>query len=189
MVAISTEVRKHLTDIHEWQKLGEANIFPPEARLELIEGEIFEMAPIGSNHAGHLMRLNHYLTPLTAKLAITSNQNPLQLGRFSEPQPDFLLLRPQETFYSTQHPTAADVLLLVEIADNSLAYDQNRKLRLYAEHKISEYWIINLKQTCLEVYREPNDGNYAQKNTLRVGDRLSLSQLPNIVVEVGNVII
>lgn len=188
MFAISTEVRKHLTDIHEWQKLGEANIFPPDSHLELIEGEILEMAPIGFNHAGHLMLLINYFAATVQGKAIVNAQNPLLLNNYSEPQPDFLLLRPEDSFYTTRHPTATDVLLLVEIADSSLSYDQTRKLRLYAKHQIPEYWIINLNQPCLEVYRESIEDNYAQKTTLRANERLSLLQLPDVTVEVSELL-
>lgn len=188
MVAISAAVRKHLTDINEWQKLGEANIFPPDSHLELIEGEILEMAPIGFNHAGHLMRLINYFAATVQGKAIVNAQNPLLLNNYSEPQPDFLLLRPEDSFYTTRHPTATDVLLLVEIADSSLSYDQTRKLRLYAKHQIPEYWIINLNQPCLEVYREPIEDNYAQKTTLRANERLSLLQLPDVTVEVSELL-
>ena len=92
MAIATANVRKHLTDIKEWQKLGAANIFPPGSRLELIEGEILEMAPIGSNHAGHLKRLTHSLSTLVSGKAILSIQAPLQLGDLSEPEPDFMLL-------------------------------------------------------------------------------------------------
>jgi Uma2 family endonuclease len=131
--------KKHLTNLAEWKKLGEANIFPPESRLELINGEIIEIAPIGSNHAGHLNRLNHVLAPLTSIQAIISVQNPLQLSDLSEPEPDLMLLKPNADFYSSRHPKATDVLLLIEVSESSLAYDQNQKLRLYALHNIPEY--------------------------------------------------
>src|SRR5512135_40953 len=103
---------KHLTNLDEWRRLGEANIFPPDSRLELINGEILEMAPIGFNHAGHVMRLINLFAPLLAGKAIVNAQNPLQLGDLSEPEPDFTLLKPDPDFYSSRHPNAGDVLLL-----------------------------------------------------------------------------
>lgn len=146
------------------------------------------MAPIGFNHAGHLMLLINYFAATVQGKAIVNAQNPLLLNNYSEPQPDFLLLRPEDSFYTTRHPTATDVLLLVEIADSSLSYDQTRKLRLYAKHQIPEYWIINLNQPCLEVYRESIEDNYAQKTTLRANERLSLLQLPDVTVEVSELL-
>jgi Uma2 family endonuclease len=94
------------------------------------------MAPIGFNHAGHLKRLNNQFFSLLQGRVILSVQDPLQLSRFSEPEPDFMLLKPNTDFYSTRHPNADDVLLLIEVSDTTLAYDQNTKLHLYARHNI-----------------------------------------------------
>ncbi|NOS89986.1 MAG: Uma2 family endonuclease [Methylococcaceae bacterium] len=179
---------KHLTNLDEWRRLGEAGIFAPESRLELIHGEILEMAPIGFNHAGHLIRLLNYFAPRIADKALLNAQNPLQLGDLSEPEPDFMLLKPSADFYSSRHPTAADVLLLVEVADSSLYYDQNQKLRLYALHGIPEYWLLNLNDACLEVYRQPHGDVYAEKTTLRHGATLNLSQLPDIAVNMADIL-
>jgi Uma2 family endonuclease len=188
MATVTANVRKHLTDLDEWQRLGEANIFPPGSRLELIEGEILEMAPIGSNHAGHLKRLNHLLSNLVFGKAILSVQDPLQLGDLSEPEPDFMLLKPNADFYCSRHPNADDVLLLIEVADSSLSFDQNQKLRLYAQHNIPEYWLMNLNDSCVEVYRQPHGDCYAEKTTLRAGDTVSLSQLENISIDIADIL-
>ncbi|MBL1262429.1 Uma2 family endonuclease [Methylomicrobium sp. RS1] len=180
--------RKHLTNLDEWRRLGEANIFPSDSRLELIEGEILEMAPIGFNHAGHLKRINNLLTLRVAGKAIVSVQDPLQLGDLSEPEPDFMLLKPNPDFYTSRHPTADDVLLLIEVADSSLVFDQNQKQRLYALHRIPEYWLLNLNDNCLEVYRRPHGELYEEKTTLRTGDSVGLSQLPGIVIQLSDIL-
>ncbi|MGZ8193412.1 MAG: Uma2 family endonuclease [Methylobacter sp.] len=179
---------KHLTNLDEWRRLGEANIFPPESRLELINGEILEMVPIGFNHAGHVIRLLNIFAPLVGNKALINAQNPLQLGDLSEPEPDFMLLKPNDDFYSSRHPNANDVLLLIEVADSSLTFDQNQKLHLYAQHGIPEYWLLNLNDSCLEVYREPNGEVYAEKTTLRAGDTLTLSQLPEITLRIADIL-
>ena len=179
---------KHLTNINEWRRLGEANIFPPESRLELINGEILEMAPIGFNHAGHVIRLLNFFAPLVSNKALVNAQNPLQLGDLSEPEPDFMLLKPNADFYSSRHPNANDVLLLIEVADSSLTFDQNQKLRLYALHGIPEYWLLNLNDECLEVYRKPNGEVYAEKTTLRAGDSITLSQLNKITIRMADIL-
>ncbi len=188
MTIATATVRKHLTDITEWQKLGEANIFPPSSRLELIEGEILEMAPIGCNHSGHVIRLTHFLSALVFDKAMLSVQNPLQLGDLSEPEPDFMLLKPNDDFYCSRHPNADDVLLLIEVADSSLSFDQNQKLRLYASHNIPEYWLMNLNDSCLEVYRQPHGDCYGEKTTLRVGDTVTLSQLNQITINIADIL-
>lgn len=179
---------KHLTNLDEWRRLGEANIFPPESRVELINGEILDMAPIGFYHAGHLKRINKLFTRLVPDNIIISVQDPLQLGDFSEPEPDFILLNPNDDFYSSRHPNADDVLLLIEVADTSLKFDQNQKLHLYALHNIPEYWLLNLNDSCLEVYRKPNGDVYAEKTTLRAGDTSTLSQLPEITVRISDIL-
>jgi len=188
MTLATATVRKHLTDIREWQKLGEANIFPPGSRIELIEGEILEMAPIGFNHSGHINRLVKLLTKLIPSDVIPSVQNPVQLGDLSEPEPDFMLLKPNDDFYSSRHPNADDVLLLIEVADSSLSFDQNQKLRLYASHNIPEYWLMNLNDSCLEVYRQPHGDCYGEKTTLRVGDTATLSQLDQITINIADIL-
>jgi Uma2 family endonuclease len=127
---------KHLTDVDEWHRMGAAGVFADNNHIELIDGEILEMAPIGFNHAGHLKRLNNQFFSLLQGRVILSVQDPLQLSRFSEPEPDFMLLKPNTDFYSTRHPNADDVLLLIEVSDTTLAYDQNTKLHLYARHNI-----------------------------------------------------
>ena len=179
---------KHLTNIDEWRKLGEANIFPPVSRLELINGEILEMSPIGFNHSGHLNRINKLFAKLIPDTVIPSIQNPLQLGDLSEPEPDFMLLKPNADFYSSRHPNADDVLLLIEVADSSLAFDQNQKLRLYALHGIPEYWLLNLNDLSLEVYRKPNGEVYAEKTTLRAADIITLSQLDEISIRIADIL-
>ena len=179
---------KHLTNIDEWRKLGEANIFPPVSRLELINGEILEMSPIGFNHSGHLNRINKLFAKLIPDTVIPSVQNPLQLGDLSEPEPDFMLLKPNADFYSSRHPNAEDVLLLIEVADSSLTFDQNQKLRLYALHGIPEYWLLNLNDLSLEVYRKPNGEVYAEKTTLRAGDTITLSQLNQISIRMADIL-
>jgi Uma2 family endonuclease len=188
MTIATATVRKHLTDIKEWQKLGEANIFPAGSRLELIDGEILEMAPIGFNHSGHLNRINMLFSRLMPDGVIPSVQNPLQLDDLSEPEPDFMLLKPNNDFYSSRHPNADDVLLLIEVADSSLSFDQNQKLRLYASHNIPEYWLMNLNDSCVEVYRQPHSDCYAEKTTLRVADSVTLSQLNQITLHIADIL-
>jgi Uma2 family endonuclease len=179
---------KHLTNLDEWRRLGEANIFPPESRIELINGEILDMAPIGFNHAGHLKSINKLFTKLVSDNLFTSVQDPLQLDDLSEPEPDFMLLKPNGDCYKTRHPVADDVLLLIEVADSSLNFDQNQKLRLYACHGIPEYWLLNLNDVSLEVYRKPNGEVYAEKTTLYTGDSITLSQLTDISIQVADIL-
>jgi Uma2 family endonuclease len=180
--------QKHRINLDEWRRMGEAGIFPPESRIELIDGEIIEMSPIGFNHAGHVTRIMNLFAPLLNGKVLMTAQNPVQLGDLSEPKPDFMLLRPEPGFYSTRHPQAADVLLLVEIADSSLTFDRSQKMRLYAFHNIPEYWLLNLNSSCLEVYRQPQSGGYAEKTVLHRGDTVQLLCLSHISINVADIL-
>lgn len=180
--------QKHLTDIAEWHRMGEAGIFPPEAHMELIEGEIFTMAPIGFNHAGHVHRLNRILAHLWDKGLDTRIKSPIQLGDLSEPEPDIALVKADPNDYTTRHPNADDVLLLVEVSDTTLRFDREQKRRLYATHHIPEYWIVNLIDNCLEVFRQPHDGDYRQQTTLVKTDSLNLVTLPDIQIHLSDIL-
>lgn len=180
--------QKHLTDIAEWHRMGEAGIFPPESHLELIEGEILSMAPIGFNHAGHVDRLNRIFSHLWSEGIGVRVQSPLQLGDLSEPEPDVLLIKADANDYTTRHPTATDVLLLIEVSDTTLRFDREQKRRLYACHAIPEYWIVNLVDNRLEVYRQPENGDYRDQRTLSNSDSLSLVSLPDLVVRVADIL-
>jgi Uma2 family endonuclease len=135
-----------------------------------------------------LKRINKLFTRLIPESLFPSVQDPLQLGDLSEPQPDFMLLKPSDDSYASRHPFTEDVLLLIEIADSSLQFDQNQKLRLYAMHNIPEYWLLNLIDNCLEVYRKPKGEVFAEKTTLYNGDNITLSQLPEITIQVDDVL-
>ncbi len=180
--------KKHLTHIDEWRKMADAGVFSSDSRIELINGEILEMSPIGSQHSGCINRLNHLLSRTISDQAIISIQNPLDLGDFSQPQPDLMLLKPSADYYASQHPKADDVLLLIEVADSSLPFDQNQKLQLYALHGVSEYWLINLTKPCLEIYRKPGDGVYQEKMTLFSSDRISLLHRPDIEIQMSDIL-
>jgi Uma2 family endonuclease len=160
----------HRFDVDDYYRMAAAGILGPKDRVELIEGEIVDMAPIGSAHSGKLYRL----TGLVGRLAtdgrvIASVQCPLRLDRRNEPQPDLMLLRPRPDFYESSHPTAADVLLLVEVADSSLAYDRGPKLALYARHGVPEVWIVDLVGRAVEVCRQPSREGYAERRQVTEG--------------------
>jgi Uma2 family endonuclease len=129
---MSVQLRKRYFNVDDYYRMAEAGLFSEGERVELIEGEVVEMSPIGSRHAGCVMRSSTVLNRRFGHLAIVSVQNPIRLDDFSEPQPDLALLKPRKDFYSTSHPTAADVLVVIEVADTSADYDRNVKLPLYA---------------------------------------------------------
>ncbi len=178
----------HLFTVEDWHKMGEMALFSPETRVELIDGEIIEMGPIGSSHAGHVNRLNYLFNRQITDSEIVSVQNPVILKNYSEPQPDLMILRHEPHFYSEKHPTPEDVLLLIEVSDSTLTYDRTIKKPLYARYGIIEYWIVNLKNDCIEVYLNPQAQDYTLIHIMRHGRVITPSKLPHISVAVSDVL-
>jgi Uma2 family endonuclease len=181
-------VARHLFTVDEYHRMGTACVFGETERVELIEGEIVEMTPIGSRHAGHVNRLNDLLTAAVGRMAIVAVQNPLRLGSRSEPQPDLLLLRRRADYYASAHPEPPDVLLLVEVADTSLDYDRLVKIPLYARAAIPEVWLLDLEALSLLVHRDPGSEGYRDVRSARRGERLALGSLPGFAVAVDDVL-
>jgi len=170
--------------VDDYYRMGEAGIFGPEDRVELIEGEVIEMSPIGCFHAGVGSEIPARLMNQLLGRAIGWVQYPIRLSRYSAPQPDFALLRFRADFYKTALPTAADVLLVVEIADTSVRTDREIKAPLYARHAIPEYWLVDIPARCVEVYAQPEDGVYRQIQKLTAG-RLTPIAFPEAALDVA----
>jgi len=157
--------QRHRLSVDDYQRMGEAGILGEDDRVELIEGEIIDLLPIGSPHGGAVNRIANRLTLAVAGAAVVATQNPVRLGDFSSPQPDIALLRPRDDYYADSHPRSKDVLLLVEIAETSLRYDRDKKLPLYARAGIPETWLVDLVGKVLWIYREPRPDGYAEVQT------------------------
>ncbi len=158
---------KHFITAAEFTRMGEAGIFAEDERLELIEGEIVEMSPIGRRHAGRVRFLINLLTRMLGDdEAVIDAQDPVVLGDLSEPQPDLALLKPRADYYADEHPRPSDVLLLIEVADSSLAYDREVKVPIYARYGVPEVWIADLEGGAVEVYRRPTAEGYADTERL-----------------------
>jgi Uma2 family endonuclease len=127
---MSVQGQKHQFNVDDYYRMAEVGLLSEDHRVELIGGEIIEMSPIGSTHGGAVKRSSAFLNRKLGDAAIVSVQNPVRLDDFSEPQPDIALLKPRKDFYSNSHPTPPDVLVVIEVADNSVAYDRNVKLPL-----------------------------------------------------------
>lgn len=183
------EPLKRLFTRDEYYALAEAGILKPEDRVELIEGEIYRMAPIGNPHAGCVNRLVDVLAPLiAARRAVLSPQNPVNLTDISEPQPDVTLLRPRKDFYSEGHPRPEDVLLLVEVAESSIGFDRGTKFPLYARCGIAEAWLADLTRNILEVHRDPARDGYRKIQRLRSGDQIAPQAFPDFVIAVESIL-
>ncbi len=174
---------RHKLDVDAYHRMADAGILGEDDRVELIDGEIIDMAPIGQGHAATVNGLNRALVMACGTRAIVSVQNPVRLDRLNEPQPDFAVLRPRADFYAKgKRPGPRDVLLLVEVAHSSLRFDQTVKLPLYARAGIPELWIVDLHRRALDAYRRPTGGEYAEVATHRPGDQLALAAAPDLIV-------
>jgi Uma2 family endonuclease len=164
-MAIQVERARRLFTVEEYDRMAEAAVFGPEERVELIEGEIVQMSPIGDRHAAFVDNLTRLLITRVGSRAVVRVQGPVRVSSRSKPQPDLLLMRPRS--YASAGARTDDVLLLVEVADSSLAYDRTVKLRVYARAGIPEYWIVDTEAETVDVYREPTADGY--RAALRVG--------------------
>ena len=185
MSAVLEYPQRHAISAEEYLRMGEGGVFAPEARLELIEGEIVEMAPIGSPHAGMVNTLIWLFSRAAGDQAVVAAQNPLIVGERSVPQPDMVLLSPRADRYSRSHPTTADVLLLVEVADTTLPFDLGTKIPLYARCGIAEAWVIDLNERTVRVFRDPGANGYRTSFTVKGDESVTALALPAVVLPVA----
>jgi len=150
----------HRFTVEEYGRMGEAGVFSPDVRVELIEGEIVYMSPIGDRHAACVGWLNRTLTLLLQHVALVWMQNPVRLNDHSEPEPDILVLKPRDDFYRDGKPRPEDVMVLIEVSDTTLEYDRRVKVPLYARAGVPEVWIVNLTDERVETFAEPSGGVY-----------------------------
>ncbi len=177
--------RYSVDDYEEMIRLG---MLTENDRVELIRGEIVPKMAIGPKHSICVKRFNKILVPRVGELAVVGIQDPVRLFD-SEPEPDIFLARPPVERYASGHPQPPDIFLIIEVADSSLADDRNIMLPLYAEAGITEYWIVNLVDDCLEIYRGPRpDGTYQEERLLRRGESTDIAALPGVVVAVDEIL-
>ena len=168
---MSVNLAKHYFTVSEYERMGETGVFAPEARLELIEGEIIEMSPIGSRHAACVNLISDVFNDQLRGKAIVRTQNPIVLDDFSEPEPDVSVLKFREDYYRDAHPRPQDVLLVSEVAETTVPFDRQIKLPLYARVAIPEYLIFNLADEVVEYYSQPEMGSYQNTSLLKRGDQ------------------
>lgn len=178
---------RHKLDVDAYHRMGEAGILGEDDRIELIEGELIDMAPIGVEHSAAVNWFARALFKACDDRAIVQVQGPVRLDRLSEVQPDFAVLRPREDFYHAALPGPANVLLLVEVAKSSLHHDRTVKLPLYARAGIAEYWIVDLARRVVTAHRRPASEGYDQIDTKGPGERLVLALDPAIAISLDRV--
>jgi Uma2 family endonuclease len=179
---------KRKLTVDEYQRMGEAGIFHEDDRVELLDGELYEMTPIGDDHIGNVIDLTQLFVIRLGGRALVSIQNPIQLSDYSEPQPDVVLLRPRADSYRKGKARPADVLLLIEVARTSLDYDRMTKLPRYAAAGIVEVWIVNLVNEQVEVYRLPSIDEYSAHSVFGRGEVLAPAALPDVAIGVDEIL-
>ena len=179
---------RHAFTVDEYHRMGEAGVFHEDDRVELLDGQIVEMTPIGHDHAGCVNALNGLLAQLAAGRAVVSVQNPIILGQHSEPQPDLALLAPRADAYRRAHPRPDEVLLVIEVADTSLVYDRDEKLPLYAKAGIPEAWLVDLPGRAVHTCRDPGSDGYRITRTARAGETLTPVRLAGVTLRVGDIL-
>lgn len=166
--------------IHDYARMRETGILTEDDRVELLDGEIYQMSPLGSLHIAIVNRLNKLLMQQAGDDAILSIQNSIQLNDYSEPQPDVALLSPRDDYYDQALARPDDILLLIEVADTSIDYDRDQKIPRYAASSIAEAWIIDVDQRIIEQYSQPMQGQYTQINKVLLGNRIQSKSMPQI---------
>ena len=177
-------MRRRFT-VYEYHRMGEAGILHEDDRVELIEGELVEMAAIGTRHFACVNRLNRLILGAVGDEAIVSVQNPVRLDEYTEPQPDVTVIRPRD--YRLSLPGPEDVLLLIEVSDTTLAYDRGVKLPLYARAGIQEVWIVNLSGGTVERHTDPSANGYRSLVNARPGEGIEAAALPGLKLAVDDV--
>ena len=183
-----TPHRYRLT-VTEYHRLGENGIFDEDSRVELIEGDLIVMPPIGEQHASKTRLLNRLFSLQVGDTAIVDMQNPVALDAHSEPQPDMVLLKPRPDFYESAYPRPEDVLLLIEVSDSTLRYDRDTKVPLYAKAGIPEVWLLDVAGQRLEIYRRPSPEGYREIRYPEATETIAPVLLPELSLSVASLFI
>jgi Uma2 family endonuclease len=185
-MAVRLTRRRFTVDEYYW--MARVGILGEDDRVELIDGEIVEMAPIGPEHAGIVTQCTHRLLREFADLAQVRIQNPIRLDEYNEPEPDLALVRQRADFYRFAHPAPEDVLLVIEVADTTLAADRRHKMPLYGRAGIPEAWLVDLQHGVVYVHREPTADGYRVTQTVRRGERLAPLAFPDREIAVADLL-
>ena len=179
---------QHRFSVADYYRMAETGVLRPDARVELLDGKVIDISPIGPFHGSITKHLLQIFAAAAKGRWIMQVQDPVHLNDHSEPEPDVALLRPVADFYRRRHPQPEDVFLLVEVSDSTLEADQKNKLPAYGHAGIAEVWIVNLNELTVEVYREPHFTGYGSKTILHAGDQASPQSFPDATVNVAELL-
>ena len=181
-------ITKRRFSVKEYYLMADAGILSPRDRVELIDGEIVQMAAMGSYHAGCVNTLNRAFMETLGRRVVVSVQNPVRLSERSEPQPDIELLRPRADLYTESHPRPGDVMLIVEVSHSTVEYDMDVKTPLYAEAGIPELWLVNLDEDFIDGLSDPDGAGYRTLRRYVRGERIAPALLPDGALEVSEIL-
>ena len=179
---------RHAFTVDEWHRMGETGLFGEDARMELLDGEVIEMSPIGSPHGGCVKFLNRALIAAVGDRAVIAVQDPVVLDDRSEPQPDLAVLVPRADGYRRSHPTPQEILLLIEVSDTTLAYDRDRKAIYYANTGVRECWIVDLAGDQVLVLRAPGAAGYGDVCARHRGEQVDVEALAGVELAVADIL-
>jgi Uma2 family endonuclease len=185
---MEAQVLRRLFSVDEFHQMAEAGVFNEDDRLELLDGEIVQMTPIGSRHAACVKRLNEWLAPRVKERAIVSVQDPVVLSEGTEFYPDVALIERRPDFYSQSHPRPGDVLLVVEVAETTGDYDRRVKVPRYARAGVPEVWVVDLRARAVDVHREPAGDAYRDMRRAGSGESLAIPGVPDQPLAVDDVL-
>lgn len=183
---IAETLSRYRLTVDDFDKMGAVGIFREDDRIELVEGDLIAMPPIGPKHLGAVVWLDKALHAALSGKALVSVQNPVQLDRHTELYPDVAVLRVRDDFYMGAKPGPGDVLLVIEVADTTLRYDREVKFPLYARSEIPEAWLIDLQAGNIEVHRDPADDKYREITRSEDGKPLALVMLPEVLIDLAS---
>ena len=181
-------VLRHRLIVRDYHRLGEAGVLGEDDRVELLEGQLVDMSPIGPRHAYVVDLLTGLLLPAVGERGRVRVQNPIVLDSGSEPQPDIVVARPSPGSYRDAHPRPDDVLLLIEVADSSFEFDSGAKRELYATAGIREFWIVDLTTDRVLVHRTPTGGAHASTRPVGMSGTLPVEALPDIAIAAATIL-
>lgn len=187
---MTTVMTKWRFSAKEFYKMAKAGILDEDDRVELVDGDIVNMAAIGSYHAGCVMCLSTLFTRKAGDRVFVNVQNPLQLDRLSVFQPDLAILLPRDDFYTESHPTPQDTLLIIEVSDSSVDYDRNVKIPRYAQAGVPEVWQVNLVYGLIDTFSDldPVTVRYRSMRRFSPGQQIVPALLPDITLEVNDIL-
>lgn len=175
--------RRHRITVHDYHRMAEIGVLAPDARVELIEGEIIDMPPIGLEHLSVCDQLTRLLVRAVGDGGIVRVQGSVRLSDITEPEPDLVVLAPREDFYRHQFANGRDVRLLIEVSQSTLRYDVDVKVPLYARHGVAEIWIVDLVNRSMLTFADPADGQYRARATIEQLGVLYPVALPGVALD------